>query len=116
MTDLELTKLCAEAMGIDINFESRDTVFYIYHPIDEVLPLFKAFAPLHDDAQAMALVKKFGLWLELNMNGWDQTYWRVTSSRMLSPYYESEHKEDLNRAICECVAKMHGAHERSKAA
>ena len=47
MTDLELTKLCAEAMGIEIS------------PVRHGDGDFSLYDPLHDDAQAMALVKKF---------------------------------------------------------
>src|SRR3990167_7084848 len=56
MTDLEITKLCAQAMGLSLENDadsrmSRDMLMFYegktYHVYD----------PLHDDAQAMALVK-----------------------------------------------------------
>jgi len=110
MTDLEMTKLCAEAMGkpiilstdglgighIMINESSGSaTSFNIYN-----------YDPLHDDAQAMALVKKFRLfiahddtdfWVEWagTIGGKDKVSWRA--------------HPDINRAIVECVAKMQKA-------
>jgi len=93
MTDLEMTKLCAEAMtgkatvcngSIYAGEWKRDgkTVW-----LDGDL-----FDPLHDDAHAMALVKKFGL--DISKRG---AIWTV-----MSPIAESS---DLNRAIATCVAK-----------
>ena len=82
MTDLEMTKLCAEAMGPS----GRDE---------------RTYDPLHDDAQAMALVKKFQIniaWYEVNMP-------RPT----FEPTVYMWRKKDLNRAIVECVAKMQAA-------
>ena len=83
MTDLEITRLCADAMLPDI---------YL-HP---------KFDPLHDDAQAMALVKKFGIEIHsrTDRNGW---YAGINEEDEMTPH------ADLNRAICECVAKMQQA-------
>ena len=96
MTDLEMTRLCAEAMG-----------YYIVYP-DTCLPLAveerkgrnaMLYNPLHDDAQAMALVKKFNLSVEVLS---DETgVWMVVHPEV-GPFYS----HDLNRAIVECVAKM----------
>ena len=87
MTDLEITKLCEEAIGSD---------FY-----------GGKFDPLHDDAQAMALVKK--LWLDCTVlvgavESGGQS-WLVRAADGTS----SHHDETLNRAICECAAKMQKA-------
>ena len=75
MTDFEITRLCAEALLPNVWAHGE-------------------WNPLHDDAQAMALVKKFQL-----------------AVAYLSPWYVScspyqVHADDLNRAICECVARM----------
>ncbi len=84
MTDSEIRKLCADAMGIPMitggSIWSQD------------------YDPLHDDAQAMALVKKYRVQLTDN----HKTSWTVHSA------YGSiaSHGENLNRAICECVAKL----------
>lgn len=99
MTDLEITKLCAEAMGL-----TRATWFhwpdkFVTHCDDEGVD--QVFNPLHDDAQAMALVKKFGLWMETDSSG---HWWQTCPTKPTG--YSSGDKIDLNRAICECVAKM----------
>ena len=89
MNDLEITKLCAEALGIwhdpdtDIDFVGKD-------PIQATLAMYN---PLVNDAQAMALVKKFGLHIF------------YTQAVAMYDTVQSDNA-DLNRAICECVAKM----------
>lgn len=85
MTDIEMTKLCAQAMGIE-------------QPMYAEL---QPFNPLDDDAQAMALVKTFRLVILAdhadNDNKWSVSYnWQ----------YPGIIHEDLNRAIVTCVAKM----------
>ena len=101
MTDLEMTKLCAMAMGLRI-----------VYPDQADLPLCVESAkgagvyfPLHDDAQAMALVKKFKLEPRFNDT---KKAWFVTES-----YSQRIHSwnADLNRAIVECVAKMQEARQ-----
>ena len=90
VTDLEITKLCAEAMDIPR-----------LHIYAEVGGGHGRYDPLHDDAQAMALVKKFNFKIDTHSKlvsvqgedyGWDTV-----------DYHKAD---DLNRAICECVAKM----------
>ena len=88
MTDLEMIKKCAEKMGIDAERVGLNE--WSNRPYD----------PLHDDAQAMALVKKFYLSIIRNDKTPDvPPHWTVTDKTWLgiSP--------DLNRAIVECVAK-----------
>jgi hypothetical protein len=80
MTDLELTKACVE----------------VY---------FTGYDPLYNDAQAMALVKKFKLCIdpfsEDGSNCW--VVWHPSKDvRNLGGL-------DLNRAIVECVAKLRSA-------
>ena len=77
LNDDEVTKSCAEAMGWTSRFVDYD--------------------PLHDDAQCMALVKKFNInicWHEINI----PSNFQPTIYMWL--------RDDLNRAICECVADM----------
>ena len=94
MTDLEITKLCAEAMGYapysdDRSFCGRG----------------EPFLPLTDDAQAMALVKKLRLRVLPQANG----YWCVDNGEP-TPYargaYWLASAETLNRAVCECASQM----------
>jgi hypothetical protein len=113
VTDLEITRLCAEAMG--------------WKPLDDVFPMFDgepvgvylkhagvedgvvSYVPLHDDAQAMALVKKFEAFIQPPFHdgaGELMEGWKVD----ILVKDEREEVEaidaDLNRSICECVAKL----------
>lgn len=98
MTDLEMTKLCAQAMGYELD-ELGNAI---------INADFVLYDPLHDDAQSMALVKKLGM--DCVVIGGEKQWWSV-SVRINHPTFaviQSEHI-DLNRAICECVAKMQKA-------
>lgn len=108
MTDLEMTKLCAEAMGYedilsgpapgysDVKIVSFSSQFSSIHFHGRAgFP----YNPLHDDAQAMALVKKLGV--EIGWTGYAHSMdWTVEVNGV-----EIVNK-NLNRAIVECVAKM----------
>ena len=93
MNDLEITRLCAQAMGYELpgNEWAVNAPDY-YHP-------------LGDDAQAMALIKQQKL----------AFYWRyrvVTEPRWEVSDMKGDHlsfSKDLNRAICLCVANMQKA-------
>lgn len=110
MTDLEMTKLCAEAMSLTLLPAYRKgTILYDEGQHDWNGLMYSrdgnhlfiqsgAYDPLHDDAQAMALVKKFDLNLQPDHEGWcvsDYTGDKVETRNA-----------DLNRAIVECVAKL----------
>lgn len=120
MTDLEITWLCAKASGLKGYVEERlstslGLVRLCRPELERPKGLPQWYWPLHDDAQAMLLVKKFEL--ELLPRYFIDEGWRV------SFYYSQEEKEervysknlDLNRAICECIAKMQRAKEPSVA-
>jgi hypothetical protein len=120
MTDLEMTKLCAEAMGwqylgdIGTDHENSNGRPYCLSggkdwwksPEGETVCNHcygRVPDPLHDDAQAMALVKKFGICLEPPMlPTMDWLAWKPLGSES----DRSSNYKDLNRAIVECVAKM----------
>ena len=95
MTDLEMTRLCAEAMGDDA-WTDINGRWYCRVRGQETI-----FTPLTDDAQAMALVKKLGM----HIHNDSETWWAMDGSGE----YDSRDYTDLNRAICECVAKMQEA-------
>lgn len=109
MTDLEITKLCAEAMGLLVYYPFggcpyiRWTRWFDRDTSDEDGAL-KSYQPLDDDTQAMALVKKFHLDISAG-HGFDGGVFRV---RRFTEGVAAE-STDLNRAICECVAKMQKA-------
>ena len=94
MTDLEMTRLCAEAMEYHIEQESTRAIQVFEH--------WPAYDPLRDDAHAMALVKKVGL--HIGGDGPSGGEWLVVAEH---PYFTKN--TDLNRAIVECVAKMRQA-------
>ena len=125
MSDLEITKLCAEALGwthlgaIGTTYERTDGLYCLSGGNDwwrepeghsicgrcEQIP-----DPLYDDAQAMALVRKLDITLEPYRTG----SWRAVISNNehdMSKHCEdfTASSDDLNRAICECVAKMQQA-------
>jgi len=94
MTDKEITTMCARAMGHEGPFaaETRGEGKWI------------KYDPLHNDEQAMALVKKFGL----NITS------VIASGMEEAPSWVCKYQNDcvstnlnnLNQAICECVVKM----------
>ena len=98
MDDTELTRLCALAMGY--KGESLSTHW-------GGLPMFASeigpYNPLHDDAQAMALVKRFDLHIGKTLRTPASPYCEWFVSR--TDKYEVA-GTDLNRAIVTCVAKM----------
>ena len=93
MTDLEMTRLCAKAMGGIYRVDENDCLWTRNYASG-----WSAYRPLHDDEQAMALVKK--LRLKIEYQGLPSgANWHVASSMYCC-------NADLNRAIVECVAKM----------
>jgi hypothetical protein len=96
MTDLEMTKLCAEAMDIQVVADESGTLWGAIDRWRET-----PYDPLHDDAQAMALVKKF----RLSLTAEHQGGWIVNRNTD-----EIEVRNQwANRAVVEWVAKMQKA-------
>jgi hypothetical protein len=97
MTDLELTLLCAEAMGVSKSLVHEGGALRYW--------------PLHDDAQAMALVKKFRLSVDIGEDCCDAIWFDPEDIEDVIRCERDD--ENINAAIVECVAKLHLA--RSKA-
>ena len=97
MIDLEMVKKCAEQMGYSIVAEPNAENEFKHTIL--VKELRVGYCPLHDDAQAMALVKKFGIEIHCrsDRNGW---YVGIFESDGMTA------NADLNRAIVECVSKL----------
>ena len=112
MTDLEITKLCAEAMRLRLcNGYDSPKSLYTHQDPRSIDGREIEYNPLHDDAQAMALVKKFELRIDRNFeDGGEGLVWTVTH-HLCMKYggISSFDNRNLNRAICECVAKMQAA-------
>ena len=109
MTDPEIIRRCAEAYfagrlsyGPQISQLTDGKAFV--EPDDEVEAI--VYDPLHDDAQAMALVKKFELGVRVGEHQVGEKSWVVC--RVSGPFLAQIKtvNVNLNRAICECVAKM----------
>ena len=104
MTDLEAMKLCAEAMSETIN--EHNGYLFFYGPQYSSQQRNQHYDPLHDDAQAMALVKRFKLDLEPLFVGeegeWQACQWREDGNGRI----HKKNDTDLNRAIVLCVAGM----------
>lgn len=102
MTDLEMVRLCAEAMGYSslVAIPTVDSTHRAYSP-----PQY-AYCPLHDDAQAMELVKKFKLLLGFNTKA-TEPRWEAQNATSIGfgDGYPDDPPNGLNRAIVECVAK-----------
>lgn len=111
--DLELTRLCAEAMGMEIVRADERGVICDPPKIPETSELARllnaaprniysviSYDPLRDDKQAMALVKRF----KLNI-GQLEAGAKVFTGFQKMPFVEAD-STDLNRAIVECVAKI----------
>ena len=97
MDDLEITRACAAAMGYKLLGISQGRQVVYAHDSEEL------YDPLHDDAQAMALVKKFEI---MWSSAWS-AYTFLNCDEDGTPEYS--YSDNLNRAICECAAKMQKA-------
>lgn len=105
MTDLELTMACAWAMGHDIELLMEGTPQAHWYSTGSGPG---EYDPLHDNAQAMALVKRFTLQLEYLEPDWN-VYWRadwVESDGGGAPKSVVTEDTNLNRAICLTIAQM----------
>jgi len=101
MGDLEITRLCAEAMGWPKNAVCAPEALILDGDT-------KPYDPLHDDAQAMALVKAWKLHIS-PPDSQDNRWEAYTLRDELDPdsgVIGHALAETLNRAICECVAKL----------
>lgn len=108
MTDLEITKLCAESLGWKwiAAGPSRGSVWvaarYVFD--GDVVEWDDNYDPLHDDGQCLALVKRLGLNVE-----WIPESAHIRARWLVSTRYVSAAETDLNRAVCSCVAQMQAA-------
>lgn len=97
MTDLEMTKLCAGAMGYDYAvLNPADASFVYCHGTGP-----GEYAPLRNDAQAMALARRFMMTLD---------FFAGHAALPIPGSFGERHStfsdESINRAIVECVAAM----------
>lgn len=100
MTDLEITRLCAIAMGLDkFQWQTGGIVTGSNQPI--LAPGGRIdYDPLNDDAQTMALMKRFSIGCDRDGNG----PWTVVIRNGRNLFVSED--PILNRAICGVVAEM----------
>ena len=117
MDDLTMTRLCAEAMGYkldDSEFNGGGRGNTGFDMLGRAVLDWHngvTFDPLHDDAQCMALVKRCELSIDHtppNVYGWVIRLPSTPLERM------DAYGPDLNRAIVECVARLHQSKEPRK--
>ena len=98
MTDFEMIKKCALKMGIEIAEENGRIQAISYFRERRSMPNYDDYDPLTNDAQAMAMVKRFEMQIITGYsNGWIVSVNRGRNDAQ---------NENLNRAIVECVAKL----------
>jgi len=99
MTDLEMTKLCAEAMEYEILPYQAGYIF-----IKRLRRGEQEYKPLHDNAQCFALA----LWLSMRGTlsfSMRSIIFTVEKTRG-TMYWTTPDNEAKRRAIVECVAKI----------
>lgn len=104
MSDIEVTKLCAEAMGLSYKTsdECEDVFPGSIGLYDKGSNMWhSSYNPLWNDAQAFALVKKLRLHISETRSG----DWHVCRG----VDYDETNDPDLNRAVCICVARLQSA-------
>lgn len=100
MTDLEITKRCAEAMRVPYKISLYRGEEFIEIISERNPGNGGEYNPLRDDEQCFALVKMF----ELRLRTYVKNKWQVWAPDQADTTDSTN--GDLNRAICECVAKM----------
>ncbi len=95
---------CACAMGIKlVRAECQELALISGLPYYHDGMRTIAYDPLTNDAQCLALVKRFNVHCVRHTVGKDSIWWANTEGGLFS-YGSDNH--DLNRAVCECVANM----------
>lgn len=105
MSDLEMVRLCAEAMGSS-TWTDIDGNLYSLNDSKYEIP----YDPLRDDAQAMALVRRLkpaSLHYNVFAGKWSV---RTLADNETGVRFEA-FSADLNRAIVECCARMQSGKE-----
>lgn len=113
MTDIEMVHLCAQAMGLPLLKAYTDEHLlykpggswrgFMYSKHGDREYLFTqsgGYDPLHNDEQAMALVKALRLDIEPQDERWMVSVWTGDGRRRANWEYD----ESLNRAIVKCAA------------
>ena len=125
LSDLQITRLCAEAIGYEVEpFEEagprhflvrngdKDCDADLLYGIGEGL-ILPQYDPLHDDAQCMALED----WLiergYLSFRRYEMRFNPFTREITQEQVIACSNKQERRRAICLCVARMEQQNDRS---
>ena len=110
MTDMEMVRLAAEAMGYDVDDEDAERGLWCHLPAQHGV----WYRPLHDKAQAFELVERF--WIQIQSWGPPVSKFRASIPQLYGKDRRGNWSEsvddvevdskDISRAIVECVAKM----------
>lgn len=108
LTDLEITGLCAKAMGIRTDGVTPNGTGHSFWARPNGNLQHYVYNPLDDDEQCFALVKRFNM--KLTKKPFFKT-WRAVCYHESGPLRGdvraiADHDTDLNRAVCLCVATM----------
>jgi hypothetical protein len=106
MTDYEMTKHCAEIIGLGYVRPCEENPRAIECNEDPNESAWMIYCPLDDDGEAMALVKRFGLTIDPQEDKLPFTWRVVVATDGDWDNQIDSTGADLNRAIVECVAKM----------
>lgn len=94
MDDRAIIESCASAMGVSLEWDGHPNE---WQPIYYEGKTYHIYNPLHDDAQAMGLVKRFRLDVAPGEDFWMVVDWKTRNPKPVKDI-------DLNRAICLAVA------------
>ena len=95
-----MTKACAEAMNVELPDRDDPVAMMFVRGKVRTAEGWTKYDPLHDDAQAMALVKRFNMGIGQDSEGrWSAVMQKPT-------YCQSFHHATLNAAIVHCVAAL----------
>lgn len=104
MTDLEITKRCAAAMGW---YVGKLACLVVAYPVSDCAIIAgndkggeSVWDPLHNGGQTFALVERLGLNIGQTTQGV-----KVFTTPLKGGFHEADDK-DLKRAICKCAAKL----------
>lgn len=103
MTDLEMTRWCADAVGL-VGYAANGRHLF---KGSYAAGTYEMYDPLRDDEQAMALLRKCEL--SLCAPSPDDKRWYVLKIWTSDSRTISAHDENLSRAIVECVSRMQSA-------
>lgn len=115
MDNLTIVRLCAEAMGLPFREVGGEIQFRV--PSSRGLNDWVTYRPLHDDAAAMALVKRFNMSVYGSIIG---EPWEAEIEQLRDPPNKEypvttvahATETDINRAICTAVARLQQAKQK----